>query len=282
MVSKSNNNTIVPRLTWQWKSNSNPWSKAEESEWHPYSPEINYLIEKAFDEDQSEVDIGEYIVSIQDMIQTKKGNITLQRPIRRISCEDGDETDLRNERYFETELPKSINKIFGNLKHFISFFSRRNQEILDFTKQFEEIELTNNLKEFNNSICPQLICSLEKELLKPIDEQPKDAAVSEFQKQVKQKDRKRHEELIFLFKKDFTSFEEFYGAIFRSYTMNTDLYMSLNKSLRNESWTAIDNLLPYAVCLCKAFFNLNHSQKEKINLLSDFHPIYEMFAHSKF
>ena len=264
----SKNPEVALKIQWQWKSNPDPWSKTEEPQWESYSPEHNYLLEKASYEKKNIVDLGNYVISIQHMLQTKKGNITSQRSIRRKVYdeeeeEEEEEVNLRSERYFETELPKSINKVFGNLRHFISFFSRRNPEILGFTKQFQEFERTNDLEGLNKTICPQLICCLEEELLKPIEDQLKDHSVSVIQKKSKQKSKERHEKLISLFKKNFASFEEFYGLILKSYTMNTGLYMSLNKYLRNESWGAIDSLLPYAVCLCKAFFSLKVSQKDE-------------------
>jgi len=58
---------------WQWKSNPDPWSKSEEPQWTSYSPEHNYLLEKAYYDQQKEVDLGDYIVSLKDMIQKRKG-----------------------------------------------------------------------------------------------------------------------------------------------------------------------------------------------------------------
>ena len=85
----------------------------------------------------------------------------------------------RSERYFKTELPKTINKIFGTLEHFITFFSRRNPEILSFTKQFEEFEQSKDLDGLNSKIRPQLISCLEEELLKPIENQLEDHSISD-------------------------------------------------------------------------------------------------------
>ena len=247
----------VSKVKWQWKSNSDPWSKTEEPQWASYSLENNYLIEKAYFEKRKEVHLEDYIISIEHMVQKKKGMIIFQRPIRRINCEDDDdEMDIRSERHFEAELPKSINKIFGSLAHFISFFSKRNPEILDLTKKFETVEKSNDLSGLNKDILPQLIGCLEEELLKPIEGLLNNHSISDCEKKTLMRKKTRHEALILLFKKDFESFEEFYGMILRSYTMSTDLYLNLNKYLRNESWSAIDNLLPSAICLCKAFFSL--------------------------
>jgi len=58
---------------WQWKSNSDPWSKSEAPKWESYSVKHNYLIEKAYYDQQKEVDIGGYVISLKHMIQKKKG-----------------------------------------------------------------------------------------------------------------------------------------------------------------------------------------------------------------
>ena len=242
------------RIKWQWKSRL----QTEEPRWTSYSPEYNYLIEKACHENQKEVDIGDCIVSIQHLIQNQKGNIISQRPIRRVSCEeleDEEEVSLRSERYFETESPKTINDVFGDLGDFFTFFAQRNFEIFDLAIQFEEFEKSDDLDGLNTKICYQLIRCLEEELLKPIEEQLQDAAISDEKKKSLTKRKGRNQPLVSLFKKEFTSYEEFYGKIFESYTMISDLYLNLNGYLRDENWTGIDNLLPYTLCLLKAFFS---------------------------
>jgi len=163
--------------------------------------------------------------------------------------------DIRSERHFETELPKSTNKVFGSLWYFVNFFSKRNIEIFDLAMQLHVSEPLNDLDELNKKICPELISCLEEEFLKPIEDHLKHDSVSEGARRSLIKRRERNRPLISLFKKEFATFEEFYGQILRSFTMSTDLYLNLNKYLRNESWMAIDNLLPYVICLYKSFFS---------------------------
>ena len=241
---------------WQWKSNPDPWSKAEPPQWKSYTLEHSYLIEKAYYDQQKEVDLGDYIVYLLDLLQWKKGDPKAQRPIRRINCLDDEEMNDRSTRYFETELPKTINKIFGGLEDFITFFSRRNQEILEFRNQFKEFEESNDFNILNQKIIPILIDCFKKVLLKPNSEQLQEGPLSVFKKKALLRMKERIEELISLFQKEFLSPEEFYGRIFRAYTMDTDLYPILNNYLRNENWVEVDKLLSYALCLCKSFFNL--------------------------
>ena len=246
----------ITKGRWQWKSNPDPWSKTEESKWEPYSLEQNYLIEKAYYDQQKEVDLGDYLVYPLDMLQRKKGNLKAQRPIRRVNWMDDEEMNDRSARYYETELPKTINKIFGSLEDFLNFFARRNPEMLEFASQFKVLEESNDLDVLNHRILPKLVNCFEKTLLKPHLDQLQDRSLSLFKKKLLLKIKKRTEDLILLFYKKFVNLGEFYQNILKAYTMDTELYPSLNKYLRNESWIEIDKFLPYVFCLCKAFFHL--------------------------
>jgi len=257
METLTNTLEAINKGKWQWQSNTNPWSKTEPPQWESYSLDHNYLIEKAYYDQQKEVDLGDYLVYPLDLLQRKKGNLQAQRPIRRINWMDDEETHHRSQRYFESELPKTINRIFGGLGDFISFFSRRNKEMLEFTSHFKELERSNDLHILNHKTTPKLVECLEEVLLRPSQQKLNNSSLTQFQKKMLAKEKEKLEELISAFKKTFSSFEEFYAQILRAYTMNTDLYPDLNKYLRNEIWMEVDKLLPYAFCLCKAFFNLN-------------------------
>ena len=247
----------ISKGRWQWKSNPDPWSKTEPPKWEPYSLGHNYLIEKAYYDQQKEVDLGDDIVYPLDLLQRKKENPQAQRPIRRVNWIEDEEMNDRSARYFETELPKTINKIFGGLEDFITFFSRRNQQILDFRNQFQEFEQSRDFNILNHKIIPTLIDCFKEVLLKPNLKQQKDsAAISKLKKKVLLDAYTEITTLISLFQKEFLSIEEFYRQILRAYTMNTDLDSILNSSLRNENWMEIDKILSYAFCLCKSFFNL--------------------------
>lgn len=236
---------------WQWKSNIDPWSKSEEEKWESYSLEHNYLIEKAYYDHEKEVDLGDYIISIQHKIQIKKGDKVSQRPIRRIDWTQDVEEFHRCERYYEVELPKSINKVFGSLEDFVRQFSNRNPEILEFKKQLDKLEEVNDLNGLNHQILPKVINCFEKEVAKLVLELKED----------------KNKELIDSFRKYFSSFEEFYKQIIKAYTMSAFLYRNLNKYLRSESWDEIDLLSPYAICICKAFFKIEFFNPQEKMLL---------------
>jgi len=86
----------------------------------------------------------------------------------------------------------------GSIEDFLNFFVKRNPEIRDFTKKYQEIEETNDLERLNSIICPQFILSINKEAQNPAT----------------------------LFKMAFSSFNEFYGQTLRAYNG----YLSLEKS----------------------------------------------------
>jgi len=229
---------------WQWKSNKDPWCKNQADEWTSYSPEHNYFIEKAYYDQQNEVEIGDFVISIKHLIQKKKGTMVSQRPIRRIDWFRNDEADCREERYFDTELPKTMNSSFGSLKDMVNFFQGRNTEIHSFSEQLLAFMKEDNLEKLNQTIAPIIKECIQKE--------------SEKVKGVMAK--KQAESLLALFEKEFLSFQEFYGQIMKAYTLGTFFYRHFNKYLRDEDWVALDNLLPYFICLCFGFEALQEPQ----------------------
>ena len=251
---------------WQWKSNQDPWSTLEEPQWTSYPLASNYLIEKAYYDKEKEIDLNNgYIISIQHMLQRQKGRDSIQRPIRRIEWMEDIEEIGRSERYFETELPKiknkTINNVFGSLTDFVNFFSKRSPEILAFTEQFNQIEKSNDPNSLKDQIIPNLVEVFKEEMLKPTFEQLSNSSLSKVQKKMLSKRKEECEEFVDRFRQGFSSFENFYGEILKAYTMSTRLYENLNQHLRNENWVEINKLLPYALCLCKAFFHLKNNQK---------------------
>src|SRR5690242_6056430 len=99
---------------WEWQSNVDAWS-SEELQWKPYQPSESILLEKGYWEKQKEVDLGKYIVSLKDMLQTNKNNKVKQRRVRRIeqNCNQIEEIKinkieiLRKDRFFGAENPKT-------------------------------------------------------------------------------------------------------------------------------------------------------------------------------
>jgi len=227
-MQESNNNTDIPPYgQWQWQSNKNPWLKGQEKEWTSYSREENELIEEAFYEQKNEVDIGDYIISIQHWVQKKKGAVVSQRPIRRIKADDEEEMKWREERYFDTELPKTANNIFGSVDDLRKFITQRNYDGMELWEHLQYIAEEQNLEFLNQHEAPLLRIFIIEEAIKR--GAPQEQLIS----------------LILLFAQEFASLEEFYGQIMKAYTMDTFLYRNLNQYLRNEDWIALDSMTPY-------------------------------------
>ena len=221
---------------WQWRCLLDQ-TTSQETEWQPYDIEKNYLIERAYFHQQKEITLEEdnNVISFEKMRQ-----LDGQRQIeirRAVEHPDSQEEEMlrshREERFAITEIPKTFNNPFGSIIDFLNFFEKRGPEMRTFAGTFREIEESNDFDKLNNIILPALISSIQKE------SDPDDQG--------------KVQQLTNLFKGELTSFKEFYGQIFKAYTVDGFLYKNLNKYLRNEDWTSLDNLLPYAFCLCKGF-----------------------------
>jgi len=235
MQELNSNPDIPPYGQWQWQSNKNPWLKGQEKEWTSYSPEENDLIEEAFYEQKNEVDIGDYIISIQHWVQKKKGAVVSQRPIRRIKVDEDDEEEMkwREERYFDTELPKTVNNIFGSVDDLRKFMTQRNDYGLNLWENLQYVVKERNLELLNQHLVVIMLCFIIEEAAKVKGGAPQEQINS----------------LTLLFAQEFASFEEFYGQIIKAYTMDTFLYRNMNQYLRNEDWIALDSMTPYMFCL---------------------------------
>jgi len=251
--------TATTAAQWEWKSNIDPFS-LEEAKWEPYKPLDNYLLEKAFSNKEKDVDLGDYIVSLQNMLQKKKNDLFKQRPVRRNTeyfnqeKKTKEEENTRGKRFFGAETPKTFNNVFGNLSDYLRFFENRNPEIKKFVAMLNDIEASKNLDQLNNNILPFILSCLREESKK-------------LPKILDQKQLSKHEkyqmQLLLLFQEQLTSVKQFYAHILKAYTMEGFLYPNLNRYLRNEDWIQLDSLLPYAYCLCKAFFHLELLSKNK-------------------
>jgi len=237
MEDLNNDPQVRTRGQWQWKSNQDPWLKEQEEQWMFYPPEHNYYIEKAAYEQKDEVEIGDYIISIKDQIQRKKEDIASQRPIRRVEIHTDEEVDCRQDRCFDIEIQKTMNKSFGTLEDLLHFFQGRNPEMRRFLRKLLKIIQDNNLIELNENVVPRIIDCIKKES-------------ANVQGDTVQANLKS---LLALFEVDFSSFPDFYGHIIKAYSLSTFLYRSINIYLREENWKALDSLLPYVVCLCVTF-----------------------------
>jgi len=238
---------------WQYKANPTPFS-SEKGNWEPYEPFDNYMLERAYYTKQNEVDLGEYIVSLKDKLQRRKDNHFKQRPIRRNKdyfepneeVEGSQDEKERAKRYLGIEKPRTFNNVFGGLQDYLGFFEYRNPDIKNFVSKFNEIEASNDLEQLNQRILPIILDGIKIEA--------KSIPKIKDKKQLL-KHEKYEKQLFSLLQGEVTSFQQFYSKILKVYTMEGFLYKNLNCYLRDENWIQLDSLLPYAYCLCKAFFS---------------------------
>lgn len=161
-----------------------------------------------------------------------------------------EDIDVRDDRFFGVEVPKTINTAFGSLEHFIVFFQNRPPEIKKFSDKMQEVETSQDFKKLNNDLLPVIMDCFKKESTKKDD-------TKDNEEQLKR--------LLKLFAKSYSAWQDFYSDILKAYTMTTFLFERLNNYLRNEDWTGLHCLLPYAVCFCKAFLCLELVSLHHIN-----------------
>ncbi|CAF0981891.1 unnamed protein product [Didymodactylos carnosus] len=98
------------RFVWVWKSNVDPWSNVEPDEWKRYSDIANYMIESAYKQKQSQVELNDVWINFNFEVQINKQDSNRQRPIKRIT--QGEEY-IRQERY-TLEEPQLTPKSFSS------------------------------------------------------------------------------------------------------------------------------------------------------------------------
>jgi hypothetical protein len=121
------------KYQWLWKSNTNPWQSDNEEDWKSYSDVEMSIIEDAYQQKLTYVELDHYTIDLKRLLQINKMDTNKQRPIKRIS--DVNLQCLREERF---TLPRhdSLNtrKSFKDegrwiSPKFIEEWYRRNQDI---------------------------------------------------------------------------------------------------------------------------------------------------------
>lgn len=86
-------------IEWMWKSNANPWSHSEPEEWCSYSDIEIAIIEEAYNKKESEVFLDDYYIDFKHSVQISNNNFNNQRPVKRMTKCNQEESNLRNERF---------------------------------------------------------------------------------------------------------------------------------------------------------------------------------------
>jgi hypothetical protein len=85
------------RIVWFWQSNRTPWDLNETNEWKRYSDFETDYIEDAYQRNEDEAELNDYLIDFKHNVQIKKSDKHKQRPVKR------EEVDLnqyvREERF---------------------------------------------------------------------------------------------------------------------------------------------------------------------------------------
>jgi len=218
------------RIIWSWQSNTNqdPWEVPEDQrEWTPYTDEQAIIIERAYLDQRDAADLGNYRVSISNMRQYRKEDISRQRRVMRQVIDER----FRQERFSdEPSKPKRVNAPLGARNDFSTFLKIVNSNCIT----YGALELAGGIKERNQlkKIISQGILKEAKILSAPANQEAK-----ELSKQV--------EEAL----QDANMFRQ----LMQIYTQETFLDKRVNNLLKRENWRGLDNLASYIFLLTKAF-----------------------------
>jgi hypothetical protein len=86
---------------WYWNKATDPWTYQGAENWQKYTDVENEIIEDAYNEKKSDVEIdNDYIINLKNQVQYKKNDSKRQRPIKRFVLDrDHSNVHLREGRF---------------------------------------------------------------------------------------------------------------------------------------------------------------------------------------
>ncbi|CAF4169281.1 unnamed protein product [Rotaria sordida] len=111
-------------IEWFWKSDDNPFSNMESSQWNQYSDVENIIIEEAFTTlKKPNVIFDDYHIDFEHRVQISNDDKSKQRPVKRVEM-NKDERCLREARFMPNPLvpTRSFHELVGFKKVFIDSF----------------------------------------------------------------------------------------------------------------------------------------------------------------
>jgi len=133
------------RVEWFWKSNDDPFSKSESSEWNRYSDIENAIIEEAYTiMKKSNVILDDHYIDFEHRIQIANDDQTKQRPVKRVEM-NREEEQLREARFTPNPIlpASSFHDLVGFRKIFIDSF----MEVFDLRSVYDWDKLKHELVE---------------------------------------------------------------------------------------------------------------------------------------
>jgi hypothetical protein len=202
------------KYQWLWKSNPDPWQSNIEEEWKTYTDVEMSIIEDAYQQNLTYVELDNYTIDLKRLLQINKMDTNKQRPIKRIS--DVNLQCLREER-FTLPSHNSLNAITRSFRDEGRYMSPKFIE--EWISRNPDISISDRIEKAAQGI---------------LDEGRLLGKVAESKWLAKQ-----------LLDVKEQSWDEIALRCLYLYTRETFLYKLLNKALREEDLSKVDTLGPF-------------------------------------
>ncbi|CAD8069876.1 unnamed protein product [Paramecium sonneborni] len=196
------------KAIWYWNDSINPFDTKKES-WTEYKNLQNEMIEHAYQQNKSQINLGEYTIYFKDLIQYNNQNNYKQRPIKRVLIFKAQNSDRDDRFSFHTNKPQTFGVLsFDSYGEFVTVLRKEEFE------SFEKLEFNSQLIEKAGQVILQLgnILSIERN------------------------DKKYQVEATYLanllFQKQNSSKEQIAKTTINIYTKESFLYKEINRALR--------------------------------------------------
>ncbi|CAF0753851.1 unnamed protein product [Adineta steineri] len=115
-----------------WHSCTDPFSKSEPVEWHPYSDMDNMMIEEAFKAGTTHAMMDDYRIDFEHNLHISNNDVKNQHHVKRMLC-SGNEKHVRSERFLSN--PVAPKRPYGDQYGFISPFIKEVAKGLNLSKE---------------------------------------------------------------------------------------------------------------------------------------------------
>ncbi|CAF4246281.1 unnamed protein product, partial [Rotaria magnacalcarata] len=214
--------TSKMKVIWSWQSNQEPWNEKQNKKWTRYSDLENTIIEEAYQNGEGQVQLAQYIIDFDSIVQINKSDKRKKRPLKRSVVEV--EGHLREQRFFYPEKP-------------IKSFESSNDDAMISAFIEKWISRYTAIAHYTNRKWPEIVEQAAKGILKEskvLNQEADGYAIANSLRKVK---NKTEDEIII--------------CAIRLYTAETFLYKLINSVLRENDTSKIDTLGAYCFLLHK-------------------------------
>jgi len=250
---------------WQWQSDKDPYEENDETnwKWQDYPYDSCLILEKALRLKQAIADLGDYEVDLKRMVQVNKKDKNRVRRVRRQSNKS-DQSRLMSEMPEPVVISsdeKTMNQAFGTVQHFLEYMMKRTRESYRLYQSLKNMSLDSQEAELKNIIDEVILC-IKK------GAEARERIVKTRSEPWNQNHIREAEKIVLELKNNSRNLRDFLQTILKIYTMETFVCYWLNELLRNDSWTEINVLTPYLVCLTYTFKLSDYTVKYEGGLLN--------------